>query len=547
MRITRSSAIFMSVAWMILATCLAAPQAAVGVPCAAQSDERVALVIGNSYSGADQISGVADAEGMADAFCELGFSVVGPVYNGTVDDMRTALSTFRSRIAHAKLAIFFFSGHGYEINKLNYLLPVGSTIDPAHPELPLEQVMWSLSGAPDDALKLVFLDACRTDQDLPIVGGGRLESVPGWSPGLAKHPASAPPNTAFGFAAAEGQAAASGMPDGFSPYSSALLQSIREPGLQVNQLLDRVREQVLAGTNNRQSPRVEYDKIPDYWLRPPVRVRIAIEKADDDLFVALGGKIVRSRRGDELAGNVTDDPLPLRAGDNDLVLLLYNQKSYHNGQTWERPEGWSYSVTIRQEDGSPVRTPAGQEILRFTDGEKVPFKDGPHHGQLFVVARANLHVNEQTAALTIEDPKTDVWEEVPLWATRQSLLYEKRVKDIPLGTINVFGFEVDPIQILEQLQRLSSGNADVDRLFAVVYGNPLFAQAVHTCMVDQEALRIQDLKHSIQAAFDRDPRPFDSFEQTLNRCVKKAVADTPGNQLKPDEIQVWTAFEDRRF
>jgi hypothetical protein len=547
MRIDSRSLRWLVGTWALPLLCLASARPVLaGIPCSVASNERVALVIGNSYSGADKVSGRADADAMAKAMCQLGFAVVGPIEDGSPDKMKTALITFRSRIAHARVAVFFFSGHGYQLDNANYLLPFGTTIDPAHPEMPLKLVMWSLSGAPDTALKLVFLDACRNNWELPVMGGGRLGKIPGWKRGLAKHPASAPPNTVFGFATETGQTAASGTPDGFSPYSSALLRSIREPGLKVNQLLDRAHEEVLISTNQLQSPHVEYDTSPDYWLRAPVRIRLTIDQADDDLFVVLHGKIVRARRKDDLTRE-PDEPIALSAGDNDLVLLLFNQKSYHNGQSWERTEGWSYQVTIRGEDGSPIKTAQGDALIPLADSEKHPFKDGPHHGQLFIVARANLHVDKDSAKLTVDGLMTDAASEAPFWAQQQEPLFEAKVKDLPVERINAFGIKIDIKNALELIQKLSGGAIDTDQLYASVWGNSLFAPAVHTCMVDEQATRLRELRESIESIFKpHTPRPFDSFDQALNACVKKVVMSTPGNRLGADEIRVWTAFEDRR-
>src|SRR3954471_16836881 len=140
-----------------------------------------ALVIGNNYSGADQISGQKDAMEIAVALEDIGFEVVRSM-EGHVDQMRATLQSFGDNLEDADVVVFFYSGHGYQINGMNYLLPVGSTIDPTDPVLALDEVMSSRGGARDQAVKIVLLEACRTNVALPTVEAGKkLKDVQGWS------------------------------------------------------------------------------------------------------------------------------------------------------------------------------------------------------------------------------------------------------------------------------------------------------------------------------------------------------------------------------
>src|SRR4051812_43662183 len=101
---------------------------------------KLALVIGNSYAGVDLISGEADAAATAGALRELKFDVT-LLSNGTADQIKTTLKDFRSKIANAEVVVFFYSGHGYQIAGMNYLLPVGSAVDPANPEVSMDKVL----------------------------------------------------------------------------------------------------------------------------------------------------------------------------------------------------------------------------------------------------------------------------------------------------------------------------------------------------------------------------------------------------------------------
>ena len=52
---------------------------------------RYALVIGNTDYGRDQVSGKVDAQDMAVALRDIGFTVLPPVYDANLEDMRASL------------------------------------------------------------------------------------------------------------------------------------------------------------------------------------------------------------------------------------------------------------------------------------------------------------------------------------------------------------------------------------------------------------------------------------------------------------------------
>ena len=472
------------------------------VPCSVSSVKRLALVIGNQYAGNDQISGIEDASAMAEALCDMGFSVF-TLYNGKKDAMTGALTDFQQRITNAEVVVFYFSGHGYQIDNVNYLLPFGSTIDPADPEIPIGTVLEALAGAPR-AVKLLFLDACRSSEGLPVTSGGQLKDIPKWQKGLEEPGSGVPSQTVFSYAADYGKEAISGAGEELSPYTSALLRSIREPGLTLLHLLKRVHDEVYASTKRKQSPAEKgLPNIPkDFYLRPPVTVKIAIDKADDDLFVLLNGKIVKSRNRDETNGAAIDGRVALNAGENDMVLMVYNQRSFLSGQLWTQPEGWSYKMKILREDGTEIPClEQGQEVPcpPFEDGEEVPFKDGAHHGKLFEVARAVLEVNKTTAELKITKLDTKVWNnEAPFESRDQGVLDERNLREL------------------------------VRELLTLVRGNRSLGPKVKECM--NQSARRDDLLKSALAFLGGSSRPFDDFDKGLIACVGAPVA---------------TSFEDR--
>lgn len=229
--------------------------------------ERVAMVIGNAdYRNVSRLPNpVNDATDMAAALSRLGFEVTVE-RNLSFDGLRRALQEFGDRSAGSDMAVIFYAGHGVEIDRQNYVVPVDARLrsdrDVPFEALPLDMMLAAVDGA--RSLKLVLLDACR---DNPFVNQMRVTS-PSRSVGrgLARIEPSA--GTLVGFAAKEGTIADDGKGRN-SPYTAALLAHLDQPGLEINLLFRRVRDQVLAATGGRQQP-FTYGSLPgtEIFLNP---------------------------------------------------------------------------------------------------------------------------------------------------------------------------------------------------------------------------------------------------------------------------------------
>src|SRR6476619_2774098 len=91
----------------------------------------IALVVGNSkYDFENEVSGQQDAEAISDCFKKLGIQVVGTITNGNFDVMGPALDSFESAMKdpETEVAIFFYSGHGFQKGGKNYILPKNGAI-----------------------------------------------------------------------------------------------------------------------------------------------------------------------------------------------------------------------------------------------------------------------------------------------------------------------------------------------------------------------------------------------------------------------------------
>jgi tetratricopeptide (TPR) repeat protein len=232
------------------------------VPASPVLDRRIALVIGNgAYANAPQLANPAnDARVIAKNLRDIGFEVSDGVDLDRVT-MTRLIGDFLRAAANANMAMLFYAGHGIQIDGQNYLLPVDVKFDgAANLTNEMMDVSTILAGL-DDGIRanIVILDACR---DNPIAqkiaqteGTSRSVSVRSGlaSPsGLGKG-ATSGAGTLLAFATAPGQVALDGE-GANSPFSLALARHISTPGLEVQQMLTRVRAEVVAATKSKQVP-----------------------------------------------------------------------------------------------------------------------------------------------------------------------------------------------------------------------------------------------------------------------------------------------------
>src|SRR5436190_4112741 len=102
------------------------------LPSAALAEKRVALVIGNSaYKHAGELANPRnDADDIASALKVLGIEVI----KGLDLDKRgmdSAVLQFSKVLSGAGVGIFFYSGHGLQVNGNNYLVPVDAELSTA--------------------------------------------------------------------------------------------------------------------------------------------------------------------------------------------------------------------------------------------------------------------------------------------------------------------------------------------------------------------------------------------------------------------------------
>jgi hypothetical protein len=213
------------------------------------SEARIALVIGNgSYSNVPLKNPANDARDVAAALKKLGFSV-SLVVDGDMAAMSRAIRDFGAAIRRPDaVALFYYSGHGVQYRGANYLLPAKSDIqDPD--ELAFSAVnaelIYAKMESSGDKTNIVVLDACRNN---PFPGAERASER-----GLAVVGNIQPPQSLIVYATAPGKTAQDG--EGRNGvFSAALLKHLGDPGLDVELMFRRVRDEVIAATEGAQVP-----------------------------------------------------------------------------------------------------------------------------------------------------------------------------------------------------------------------------------------------------------------------------------------------------
>ena len=257
------------------------------------TNQPAALVIGNSaYDTAPLRNPVNDARAMAKALRDLGFDVAEKE-NLNQKDMKREIQAFGQKLQKGSIGLFYYAGHGMQVNGRNYLIPVGARIE-HEKQVEYEAVdMGAVLSEMDyarNSMNIVILDACR---DNPFARSFRSGAQ-----GLAA--VNAPGGTLIAYATAPGSVASDG-PGENGIYTGELIKTMQTPGLKIEDVFKQVRSAVRQETEGKQIP----------WESSSLE--------GDFYFAGASGEtpepttVVASNRH---APTVTSEPPQSRGGDN---------------------------------------------------------------------------------------------------------------------------------------------------------------------------------------------------------------------------------------
>ncbi len=249
----------------LLTTCLLALAVGLATPAWARN---YALLIGNSnYAVGPLENPVNDARDLANVLRSIGFDTTVKL-DADSEGMKGLIRDFAEKVKNNDgIALFFYAGHGVQVKGENYLIPVGypfrSEADVEKLAVPANMVLRYMEDA-KNRVNLMVLDACR---DNPFIKTRSLKSR-----GLA--PMDAPSGSLVAFSTAPGTEASDGSGRN-GLYTKHLMANIRVPGLTVEQVFKRTREDVenesAREMGQKQSPREESSlKGGDMYFVPPL-------------------------------------------------------------------------------------------------------------------------------------------------------------------------------------------------------------------------------------------------------------------------------------
>lgn len=215
---------------------------------ASPDPSRLALVIGNgNYRDAPLVNPVNDARSMAGLLGQAGFTVSSHIDASRLDMMAT-IDRFSAdvRKTETRLVMFYYAGHGVQLDWRNYLLPVDAVAQSAEQIrqscVDLNQLIGQLGRAKGKTF-VIMLDACR---DNPFGSSYQPEQK-----GLSQF--DAPVGSLLAYATSPGSVASDGNGQN-GLYTENLLRELSVRGTQLEDALKRVRLNVRLASGGAQIP-----------------------------------------------------------------------------------------------------------------------------------------------------------------------------------------------------------------------------------------------------------------------------------------------------
>jgi len=224
-------------------------------------DKRLALVIGNcEYQYAVPLSNpVNDADAIAETLQLLGFDVM-KYNNSTQKEMKKAIDSFGEKLKNYDVSLFFFAGHGLQVDGYNYLIPVDANVksegDAEYNCVNTGRVLAKMETS-DANTNIVILDACRNNP---------FEKS--WSRSLSNKGLAfmeAPTGSLIAYSTSPGNIASDGTGK-YGLYTESLLKYIGDPDLNVLQVFQQTRKTVKEKSNGEQIPWESTSLINDFYF-----------------------------------------------------------------------------------------------------------------------------------------------------------------------------------------------------------------------------------------------------------------------------------------
>jgi hypothetical protein len=223
------------------------------------AEKRLALIVGNSQykNSAPLKNPVNDANLMEATLKDLGFQVIKRLDAG-YDEMKSAIREFENKLPDYNIALFYYAGHGNQVDGKNYLIPTDAKLEkPGDCKFEAIEVNLIVDEFEryQDNTNIVILDACRNNPFAAWARGGEAGFRPmNFTSGTIVAYA-----TSMGATAADGKGA-NGL------YTEELVKQMAVPQ-PISSVFMNTRVQVRKLSNNQQVPSEENKLNGEFYFR----------------------------------------------------------------------------------------------------------------------------------------------------------------------------------------------------------------------------------------------------------------------------------------
>ncbi len=327
------------------------------------TERRTALVIGNAaYQHAPRLANpVNDAHDIAAALKDLGFEVLyGEDQSG--DQMKRLIKDFGAKLKAGGKGLFYYAGHGIQLNGRNYLIPVEidslreGTIE--FEAVDVNRVLAEMDAA-GNGFNIVILDACRNN---PFSRSWRDTAG-----GLAS--ISAPTGTFIAYSTAPNSVASDGTGRN-GLYTQELLKQLRTPNLVLEEVFKQVRTEVRKKSNSQQVP----------WESSSVEgiFYFSVNRNESPIVTQIPVN-TNAKSADEAANKAKPDSSAFELSFWDYIKNSSNindfdayLKKYPNGQFTDLAKNRLIILknpALAHNDSSTNKPPAGAWVVPSIDGD----------------------------------------------------------------------------------------------------------------------------------------------------------------------------------
>ena len=235
-------------------------------------------------------------------------------YDLDIDKMRAKVSEFSAALSDSKSAVIYYAGHGISVDEENYLVPTDIVLK-SPTDLDLNAISVSLllkQMKRDDRVNIVILDACRDNPFAAVLARQKTRALV-VERGLTPIDGDIARGTLIAFASDPKSTALDGPTGAHSPFTEAFLSHLFDPGVTIDTVMSRVRNDVWEKTGHHQLPWVNTSLIGEYELNPQPTSEPAADTAKPsaslgepsaDSAAGAGESLVGVRAALELAGRL---------------------------------------------------------------------------------------------------------------------------------------------------------------------------------------------------------------------------------------------------